>query len=101
MPGQTHYKSRVVENLGATALVAADFVPSAGFGSTATATPVAGSSDSRGAVDILCQGSGIAANPSVVLTFKDGTWKDSDGTDRVPFVVGCRGDTDANTGFWA
>jgi hypothetical protein len=101
MPGQTHYKSRVIENIAGTAVAAADFALSAGFGSTGAPTPVAGSTDTRGAVDVAVAGSGIAANPTVTLTFKDGTFKDSDGADRVPFAVAARGDTDANTGIWA
>lgn len=56
-----------------TALVNGDFVLSAGWGSTATATAGAGS-DQRGIVVVTAGGTGIAANPTITLTFKDGTW---------------------------
>ena len=61
--------------LGGTNVVAGDFALSAGWGSTAAlAVSFSGSTDSRGAVQITCGGSGLAANPTMVFTFHDGTW---------------------------
>jgi len=64
-----------------TSHVNGDWVLSAGWGSTATATVAASSKDNRFMVTILCQGSGIAANPTATLTFKNGTFTSA------PFAV--------------
>lgn len=61
-----------------TALVAGDFALSAGWGDTATVSAVyAGSEDTSGGVQVTCNGTGIAANPTITLTFKDGTFTNS------------------------
>jgi hypothetical protein len=57
-----------------TALVDGDVTLGAGWGNTATATMQAGSTDTRGAVLITCGGAGIAADPNVLIVFKDGTY---------------------------
>lgn len=56
-----------------TSHVAGDYVLSAGWGNTATVSAVA-ARDSAGRVSITCNGTGILANPTVTLTYKDGTW---------------------------
>lgn len=57
---------------GGTAHVAGDYVLSAGWGDTATISPTC--QDTRGVFAVTCGGAGIAANPTVALTFKDGTF---------------------------
>ena len=57
-----------------TALTAAAFALSAGFGSTASLALTSGSTDTRGQIAITCGGSNIAVNPTVTLTFVDGLW---------------------------
>ena len=71
-----------------TAHVAGDYALSAGWGNTATVSTVA-ARDTGGRVSITCGGSGIAANPTVTLTYKDGTWT------TVPTCVPCRSDINA------
>ena len=66
-----------------------DFALSAGWGSTATVTVVGGSTDLRGSVDVLCQGAGIAANPTITYTFRDGEFPTA------PFVFVQRNDINA------
>lgn len=56
-----------------TALVAGDFVLSAGFGNTASAGTITGT-DQRWQATFTSSGTGQAANPTITLTFKDGTW---------------------------
>jgi hypothetical protein len=56
-----------------TALAAGDFALSAGWGNTAAVSAVTGT-DQGWKITITCGGSGIGANPTVTLTFKDGTW---------------------------
>lgn len=81
---------RLMNTLGTT-LVAADIALSAGWGNTATDTINGSSKDSRFDVNITCGGTGIAANPTATLTFKDGAfaatpiavvngWNDTDNT---------------------
>lgn len=78
-----------------TAHVAGDYALSAGWGASGAVT-VTGARDTGGRISVACAGAGVAANPTVALTFKDGTW----GT--APAVVISRGDTAApTTGFWA
>lgn len=78
-----------------TSHVAGDYALSAGWGNTATVSTVA-ARDSGGRVSITCNGSGIAANPTVTLTFKDGAWAVA------PAISASRGDLNApTTGFWA
>jgi hypothetical protein len=57
----------------ADALVAGDFALSAGWGNTASIPAVSGT-DQRGAIQITANGSGIGANPTITLTFKNGAW---------------------------
>jgi hypothetical protein len=59
--------------LGGTALVAGDFVCSAGFGSTASVGTIT-ATDAGGVFTVTSAGTGQGANPTVTLTFKDGTW---------------------------
>lgn len=69
---------------GGTAIVAGDFAIGGGFGTTASISNVkSGSDDTRGAVQVSSSGTGQSANPSIVLTFKDGTYTS------VPFAVAC------------
>lgn len=56
-----------------TALVAGDFALSAGWGNTATVTAVVGT-DQAWTITVTANGTGIGANPTITLTFKDGTW---------------------------
>lgn len=82
------YASALIKDVGfnrvfstiSTPVAASDFALSAGWGNTATKNVSTLSKDSCGELAILCQGSGIAANPDVTLTFKDGTWNE------IPFV---------------
>lgn len=60
-------------NAFATTLVAGDFALSAGWGNTATVTAVVGT-DQAWTITVTANGTGIAANPTVTLTFHDGTW---------------------------
>ncbi len=70
--------------LGGTALVAGDFALSAGWGDTASVGTITGA-DARCKFTVTSAGVGQAANPTITLTFKDGTWTVT------PFVVACRG----------
>jgi hypothetical protein len=75
-----------------TALVAGDFALSAGWGNTATITVVG--TDSAFRATITPNGAGIAANPTVTLTYHDGTW-----TNR-PIVGITRADGNIPTAIW-
>ena len=67
-----------------TGVIAGDFALGAAWGSTATvSTVLSGSRDTRGAIRITANGAGIAANPTVTLTFKDGTFPGGES----PFAV--------------
>lgn len=57
-----------------TALVAGDFALGAGFGATASVSVKSGSNDQRGEFTVTANGAGIAANPAITLTYKDGSW---------------------------
>lgn len=70
---------RVKTNFG-TQLVAGDFVLSAGWGTTAAVTAITGT-DAGAVFTVTANGTGIAANPTITLTFHDGTWTN------VPLVV--------------
>lgn len=67
-----------------TALVAGDFALSAGWGATASVGSISGD-DSHATFTVTASGAGIAANPTIVLTFKDGTWTNAPWVD--PRVV--------------
>jgi len=56
-----------------TLLATSDFVLSPGWGNTAAVTSVSGT-DQGWKITVTANGSGIAVNPTVTLTFKDGTW---------------------------
>lgn len=76
-----------------TAHVAGDYVASANWGTTPTITPLA--RDTGGRVSVLAQAT-TGANPTLALTFKDGTWT------TVPAISYGRGDVAApTTCFWA
>lgn len=60
-----------------TALAAANFALSAGFGTTATVSAVAtGSTDMAGEITITSAGTGQGASPTCTLTFADGAFRD-------------------------
>jgi hypothetical protein len=59
---------------GGSSLVAGDFSLSAGWGDTASVSVTAGSKDERWEITITPAGTGISANPTVTLTFKNGAW---------------------------
>jgi hypothetical protein len=66
-------------------IAVADWAASAGWGSTASITAVAsGSTDIGGQVTVQCNGSGIGANPTLTLTFRDGAFPVA------PVAVVCR-----------
>ena len=71
---------------GGNAVVAGDFALGAGWGSTASLSVAAGSTDAAGQATITANGSGITANPSVAFTFHDGAFPSA------PFVIFARGD---------
>lgn len=86
---------RLIMNNGTT-LVGADVAISAGWGNTALISSFGGSKDTRGRLQIVANGAGIAANPTVTITFKDGTY----GT--APLILASRGDAVAPAaGYWA
>jgi hypothetical protein len=58
---------------GGTALVAGDFLLGAGWGNTAAISSLAGT-DQAFRLVVTPNGTGIAANPSITVTFHDGTW---------------------------
>ena len=57
-----------------------------------TSTFVVSGNDQRGSVAVTSNGAGMAAQPTVVITFVDGPWR------VVPFAVACRGDVVAPLG---
>lgn len=82
--------SRFIGN--GTAHVAGDYAASAGWGTTPTITPLA--RDTGGRVSVLAQAT-TGANPTLALTFTDGTWTTA------PAVSSDRGDSLATAGRWA
>lgn len=74
-----------------TAHVAGDYVASANWGTSPTITPSA--LDTGGRVSIVAQAT-TGANPTLALTFKDGTWTTA------PAVSYSRGDTNTTAGYW-
>jgi len=76
-----------------TAHVAGDYVAHANWGTSPTITPLA--RDTGGRVSVLAQAT-TGANPTLTLTFKNGTWTTA------PAVICSRGDAAApTTCFWA
>lgn len=69
-----------------TAHVAGDYALSGGWGTTASVSAVS-AKDTGGRVTVTSAGTGQAANPTVTLTWKDGTWT------TIPAVVASRGDS--------
>lgn len=94
-PSDTHHQGRVVAGTEDVDLVAADVALSAGWGTTPSAAPAAGSRDHKGRITVTA-GTGVpTANPTVVITFKRAFAS-------VPFVVVSRGDSAAPAGgYWA
>jgi hypothetical protein len=78
-----------------TALVAGDFALSGGWGSTAAVSAITGT-DQAFQFTVTPSGAGIGANPTITLTFKDGTWTSSPiavvqragGSDATPSSIG-------------
>lgn len=62
-----------LRSIGGTALVAGDFALSSGWGTTASVGTITGT-DQRCQFTVTSAGTGQAANPTITLTFKDGTW---------------------------
>lgn len=60
--------------VGGTAITSGDFALGTGWGNTATLTVNPGSTDTAGSLYVTCGGTGIAANPRIIMTFKDGTF---------------------------
>lgn len=78
------WTGRMGMGLGGTALVAGDFALSSGFGATASVGSIT-ATDVGGVFTVTAAGAGLAANPTVTLTFKDGAWP---ATPKMPLV--CR-----------
>lgn len=74
-----------------TALVAGDFALHANWGSTASVAVATGGKDNKFQITVTSAGTGQGANPTVVLTFKDGTFTVA------PVAVVCRGGGSQNT----
>lgn len=82
-------------NPGGTNLTAGDFALSAGWGTTASITGISGK-DSRFRLTIASSGTGQGANPTAILTYKNGAYA------AAPWSAYSRGDVAApTTGFWA
>jgi hypothetical protein len=69
-----HTISNRIRASGGSAVVAGDFTLNASWGSTASESVLAGSTDSAGQLSITANGTGIAANPLITFTFHDGAW---------------------------
>jgi hypothetical protein len=80
--------ARLKANRG-TALVAGDFALGAGWGTggASVTSVVAGSCDSRGAITIVSGTAAFSANPTVTLTFKDGTFGTGGNTICIGYVI--------------
>lgn len=57
-----------------TSHVIGDYALSGGFGTTASVALTAGTNDMRGQITVTSAGTGQGANPTITLTFKDGTF---------------------------
>jgi hypothetical protein len=78
-----------------TDIASTDFALSAGWGDTAAKVLTAGSHDTAGRIGAQAGGSGIAADPTITLTFKDGAFGVA------PRCVVSRGDAVAPAGgYW-
>ena len=83
-----------------TDVVAGDFVASAGWGNTPAAVITVGSNsnDTSGSISVFTGTAGLAANPTITLTFKDGTFTNQ------PVILVTRNASVLNaptTAFWA
>jgi hypothetical protein len=85
-----YFANRLWANYG-TGLAPSDFSLS-GWGSSASVSVYPGSTDQRGQIVVTANGSGIGANPTVTLTFHDGTWFSA------PFAIVGRNDANAPAG---
>ena len=86
---------RIRGNQG-TALVIGDFIVGVSWGSTATVSVGSGSRDIHGSATVTAGGSGIGANPTLILGFKDGAF-----VTQFPHAVVSRIESSApTTGFW-
>jgi hypothetical protein len=79
-----YFVNRLWANYG-TGLTSSDF-SLWGWGSSPTVTVYPGSTDQRGQITVTVSGSGMEANPTLTLTFHDGTWLNA------PFAVVGRND---------
>lgn len=70
-----------------TEIAAADVAISSGWGNTPTPTATVTGNDQRGTISFTSGSVGLTANPTVVLTYKDGAWP------IVPFAYVLRNDT--------
>lgn len=84
--GLTGVKAQRFRASQATALVAGDFVLSAGWGNTASVGSLRGT-DQFHEIVITSAGTGQGASPTVTMTYKDGTWTTAPvvGVDRQDF----------------
>lgn len=74
--------TRPATHMSTPALVAGDFALSAGWGATAILDQLqSSSSDLSGRLRVTASGAGLAASPTITLTFKDGAFTTA------PFVV--------------
>jgi hypothetical protein len=89
--GGDYFVNRLWANYG-TPLTLGDFSLSSGWGSSATVSVYSGSTDQRGQITVTANGSGMGANPTLTLTFHDGTWF------AAPFAVVGRNDPNAPAG---
>lgn len=80
-----------------TTLATADFSLSAGWGDTATKSVNGAAYDTCGEFRVTANGAGIVANPTVVLTYKDGGFPGA----QPPNVIATRSDAAApTTAYW-
>lgn len=87
---------RLVANNG-TALAAGDFAISAGWGNTGSLAVTSTAKDQRGGFGVTAGGAGIAADPTVVLTFKDGVFPE------IPVGIICKAEISGvapTTAYW-
>lgn len=84
MGGDSRMK-RIDASTGATAVVLGD-VALSGWGTGASVAIAAGSTDLAGTMTITA-GTTPSANPTATLTYKDGAYKDSSGTNQSPFFM--------------
>lgn len=91
MAPDTHFQGRVVQADGTPDLADADVAISAGWGTTATKSVIADSSDRRMRIQVASAGTGQGADPTITITFKQSFSK-------APFAVASRADVAAAAG---